>query len=208
MKNSVKRAAGGLVVIFAVAFVGLGAYLYGAPLYLQRSAVFSITTRPGFSLDEARNYYTVLSSCAAAFGLILGFAYYIHKLRVDKTGAEQERKRRRIDHLIKELETYDDLVDEILGFRISSVADLERTRSKISRSYETITTMLTHRTKLLGFSDEDAQTILRVHSFVEQNSLLMLADLQDLRREELSSVKNAYVDLIQEARKICYDKVC
>lgn len=202
------RTATGLLLIVAVSLALLVLYFYIAPVYVRRDAIFYVHERSGLSLNDARNYYTVLSSFIALLGLALGFAYYFHKLKVDRANAEQERKRRHIDHLIKELDTYDDLVDEIISRRISSATELARTRGKLSRSYETVTTMLTHKTKLLGFSDEDAQAIFRVHSFVEQNRLLMQADFDDLKNADLSSVKSPYVDRIQEARTKCYEKIC
>jgi hypothetical protein len=194
MKKTIAAGAIAAVIILIIAL-----YFYFSPVFIQPRK---------FSLDSARNYYTVLSSFVALLGIVLGFLYYIHKLGVDRKGAEQERKRQNLDYLIRELKTYDELVDEIIHFRFSNCDELEKIRGKISRSYETIILMLMHKTKLLGLNDNEAQTILRVHSFVEQNDILMKEQFDNLTKEKTLSVKSAYVDLFQEARKTCFEKIC
>ncbi len=195
-----KRIAAAIALVIVLLL-----YFYLSPVYFQGVRIFQPRH---FNLDGARNYYTVLSSFIALLGIILGFLYYNHKLEIDKRAGEQEEKRQNLNYLIKELDKYDDLVDEIIHFRPSNPIELDRIREKISRSYEKITTMLMHKTKLFGFNDKDAQAILRVHSFVEQNAILMQKRFEDLTKIELLSVKSSYVDLIQEARKACFEKIC
>lgn len=100
------------------------------------------------------------------------------------------------------------MVDDLIHYRFSNAVELTKIRGKISRSYETITVMLEHKDKLLGLNDENTKTILRVHSFVEKNEILMHNSFEDLEKEKLLSVKNSYIDLIQDARRVCFEKIC
>ncbi len=201
MNKKKKKSISCLAVFIVISLL----YFYFSPIYIEGLSIFQPRR---LNLSDARNYYTVLSSFITLVGLFLGYLYYIHKLKVDKETAELERKRQNLDYLIKAINNYNDWVDEIIHFRFSNSTELEKIREKISRSYETITTMLTHKTKLLGFNDENAQTIFRVHSFVEQNKILMQDSHQDLTKEKLLSVKSKYIDLIQDARQTCFEKIC
>lgn len=193
------------ITLLAAVIVILLVYFYFAPIYLQGLSIFS--PRP-LNLSSARDYYSVLSSFITLLALFLGYLYYIHKLQVDKEVAERDRKRKRLDILIEEINNYDNWVDELIHFRFNDDAELEKIRNKISRSNEKIVAMLMHKTKLLGLDDKNGRRIIRVHSFVEQNDILMQYDYRDLTKEKLLSVKNKYIELIQDARQTCFEKIC
>ncbi len=198
-----------LKTIFLCVVVGvvilLLLYFYFAPIYIKGT---SIINPRNLGLSDARNYYSVLSSFITLLGLFLGFLYYRHKTGIDKISAESERRRKRLDYLINELKNYDNLVDDLIHKRFSSASDLLKIRNRISRSYETIIAMLKHKISLLGFDEEEAMMILNVHSFVEKNEILMQRDFASLKYEELQSVKGDYIDLIQDARQVCFQKIC
>jgi hypothetical protein len=68
--------------------------------------------------------------------------------------------------------------------------------------------MLELNQKLLGLSEDDVRAILRVNSYVDKNNILMHDEFSLLNDERLLSVKDSYIDLIQDARRICFKNVC
>ena len=160
------------------------------------------------NLVSARNYYQVLSSIAGVIfsiaGLILGYVYYIHKIRTDEKNALTERKRIRIEMLINELRNYDELVNDFFSKGTQTIP-LKKIREKIVRSGDYISTMLNLGEALFGFSDEDIKKIIRVHSFIEQNNILMEDD--NLELIDLELIKNDYYDYLQAARLVCFNKL-
>ncbi len=196
--------AGLLLSIFLVCL-----YFYIAPVVARGLSVFRVRQ---LNLNAARNYYTVLSSWLTLIlgvtGLTLGFFYYKDKHRVDATITSIEKKRKRLDDLIKKIDSFDYLVDDVIHGRFKDANELKHLRSKISRSFEEVVIMLELSQKLLGLEEEDVKTILRINSFVDKNDIIMYANFDLLNEGVLLSVKDEYVDLLQDARRICFKKVC
>ena len=163
------------------------------------------------NLSDARDYYTILSSWITFFigvtGLILGFFYYRHKLQVNSNISSIERKRKRLDDLISKIDSFDNLVDNVIHRRFSNTKELKQLRCRISRSFESIEIMLELNHKLLGLDETDVKTILKVNSFVDKNDIIMHCNYTSLNEDILLTVKDAYVDLIQNARRTCYNRV-
>ena len=138
-------------------------YLFAAPILPKGIRAFPV---PNLDLNCSRDYYTLLSSSITfilgTIALILGYFYYKDKLKFETMISEIERKRKRLDDLILELESFDDGVDDLLHHRFKNAEELKQIRSRISRSFETIEIMLELSTTLLGLTDSDMQTIIKV----------------------------------------------
>ena len=165
-------------------------------------------------LQTARNYYQILSSVLTILfsivGLILGYFYYINKIETDANNAKRERIRKRLDSLIAELNEYDDLVNTIICLNVKDKDELKFIRNKINRSNEQISSQLEQGDTLFGLSKDEIKTIIRIHSFVEQNPFLMEVDYDELIKSDQSLIwiiKNDYTERMQEARRICYCKL-
>jgi hypothetical protein len=184
-------------------------YLFAAPILPKGIRAFPV---PNLDLNCPRDYYTLLSSSITfilgTIALILGYFYYIDKLKFETMVSEIERRRKRLDDLILEINSFDDAVDDLLYYRFKNPEELKQIRSRVSRSFETIEIMLELSTKLLGLTESDMQTIIKVNSFVDKNDLLMHTPYAQLDELSLSSLKDNYVDLIQDARRVCYKNVC
>lgn len=184
-------------------------YLYLKPVF----GVFPKISRMNIAtLDQARNYYTILSSTVSlivgTLGLVLGYFYYLSKYKNDCLAESIERKRKRLNDLIECINQFDEIVDNIIHYRFSSISDLKHLRNRISRKFEVVEIMLQLNKDLLGLQDEEVKTILRVNSFVEQNDIIMHINYEQINETVLFTVKDRYIDLIQEARRICYKNVC
>ncbi len=184
-------------------------YLSLAPILPNGIRAFVV---PNLNLDSPRDYYTLVSCCITFFlgsiGLVLGYFYYKDKRNFETLISEIERKRKRLDDLIRELNSFDNGVDDLLHHRFKNAKELTQLRNRISRRFETIVIMLELNTKLLGLTESDVQTIIKVNSFVDKNHTLMHAPYRQLDASSLSSVRDTYVDLIQDARRVCYKNVC
>lgn len=194
--------------IFTLAFLFF-LYFYVAPILTKGLNVFRIRN---LDLNSAKDYYTVLSSAITfllgTLGLILGYFYYKDKRKAESLISEIERKRKRLDDLITKIDSFDQAVDDVLHHRYSSPQGLKEMRNTISRRFETIEIMLDLNKELLGLEESDVKTILRVNSFVDKNEILMHLPHNELDDIALLSVKDNYVNLIQDARRACYRKVC
>lgn len=199
------------IFIFIILFLFFLFFLYlsAAPILPKGIRAFPV---PNLDLNSPRDYYTLLSSSITfilgTIGLILGYFYYKNKRKFETVISEIERKRKRLDDLIRELESFDDGVDDLLHHRFKNAEELKQIRSRISRSFETIEIMLELSTTLLGLTDSDMQTIIKVNSFVDKNDILMHTPYHQLDESSLLSLKDDYVDLIQDARRVCYKNVC
>ena len=208
MKNS-KITAGYVLLALAILILLPFGYLYLAPIIIKGPDVLRARR---LNLSNAKDYYAILSSWITFFvgfmGLALGYVYYRHKLGVDTENAANEKKRKRLDDLISKLNAYDALVDDILHRRFENAVALRQLRSKISRSFEEIVIMLELSQKLLGLNDSDVRVILRVNSFVDKDRTIMQDEINALSDDVLSLVKETYIDLIQDARRVCFNNVC
>jgi len=200
------RAITGYAVI-AVVMIGI-CYFFVAPIYEKGFSAFRVRR---LNLSTAKDYYAILSSwltfVLGISGLVLGYFYYHDKRNVDINIATIASKRKRLDDLISRIETYDSLVCDVIHHRFSNAKTLKHLRNRISRNFDTIEIMLDINKELLGLDDAEAKIILRVNSFVEKNDVIMHHDHSVLSENSLFSVRDEYVNLMQEAKRICFKKV-
>ena len=81
------------------------------------------------NLEYARDYYTIIFNffgvLIAFSGLVLGYFYYKSRLDFDKSISHRDRKRKHLDCLLKELNTFDDFVDTIICYRFREGDELK-----------------------------------------------------------------------------------
>jgi len=173
---------------------------------------FSIFCWWKMDLTRAKDYYGILTTFTTLIlgtaGLILGYFYYRDKNRTEQSLATLERKRKRLDDLIDKLDLFDSQVDALLLRQFKDENELFLLRNKITRSFETIVIMLEQNEDLLGLHKEDIREIIRVNSFVEKNDLIMRARVIEITPEVLHETREKYIDLIQNARRACFRRVC
>lgn len=162
-------------------------------------------------MTYARTYYQTLSSISGILfgmsGVILGCFYYFHKIETDKKIASRERQRKRVDTLIADLKTYDDLVCSVINKNFEKENELKLTRHRIIRIFDNISRQLEVGDALLQLKDDEIGIIMKVHSFVEKSPLLN-GDLSKINDEEsIWYLKDKYNALIHDAQKLCYIKL-
>jgi hypothetical protein len=182
---------------------------YLSPILARKISIFYWWR---MDLNKAKDYYGILTSfntlILGTAGLILGYFYYKDKNRTDQSLATIERKRKRLDDLIDKIDLFDSQVDALLQRQFKDENELFLLRNKIIRSFETIEIMLELNEDLLGLHKEDLRDIIKVNSFVEKNDLIMRARVIELTPEVLHETREEYIDLIQNARRACFRRVC
>ena len=210
MNNNDNKNWRRILIAISVFFIfSIMLYLYLAPVVYRGLDAFRMRD---LTLSSARNYYTILSATVTLavgfFGLLLGYFYYIDKQDVDKMSASLERKRKRLDKLIDLIDDYDGLVDKVINMRFSNAGELKHLRSMISRSFEEIEIMLDLKEKLLGLDNEAVLIILKVNSFIDKSEVIMHINYSDLSEEKMLTVRDDYINLIQDARRVCFSNIC
>lgn len=198
-------------ISFLIVFLAIFALITHFILYpLFFKDLNSIFTHQLDNLITARNYYSTISSIVTTFssfaGVTLGLFYYFHKKENDEKAGRNERIRTRIKLIIDQLNTYDSLVAEVILKRVENEKDLEKVRGKISRCPEIINAILENNEKLLNFKPNEVETIMKLFSFVEQCKYIMEEPHDIVSKGEIRDLKETYIDLLQETRKVCYLK--
>lgn len=142
-------------------------------------------------------------------GLLLGFYYYRSRIRFDKQSIEKEKKRYRLQELLEYINSYDLFVDDFLCFNFSDQNRLDLIRDKIGRSFEHIELSIDLNDKFFEFSDEEINSLVKFHSFVDSNELIMRKKYDELKlkTKDLQILKPEYVRLIQKARYVCLNNM-
>lgn len=195
-------------IVIIVIFFLLLLYLIVNPIIMTYDRV--LIPRKLYGLENARLYYTIINNVfgliITIMGLFLGYYFYKSRLEYDNTVATRERKRTHLNYMLKELNKFDSLVDNVLGFRFNNKESLNELRTKIDRRFENITVLLDENQKLIGLTNEELKIILKVNSFIDKNKVIMYEKYSKLNRKVMTQEKDKYIDLIQSARRVCYSK--
>lgn len=182
-------------------------YLF-SPLYWK--APSAIIFHKLHSLSDARNYYTVLSSVSSVLtgflGLALGYMYFVRRNEFEVKTSLTNRMRARIQLIIDQLNKYDEQVDEILSGRCTLDNDLERARGKIERLFEIVEILIDNNEKLLKFTMDEIKIVMAINSFVEQKPEIMELKGSELNKADLYAIRQTYIEMIQDARRMLFLK--
>ena len=164
------------------------------------------------SIDEWSDYYSAIASVfttfISLFALILGYIYYEHRILYEQKISKKERIRQRLSLILIELDKCDNYVSKILDMDIER-EDLNIIRSKISRSFETITALIDYNDKLLSLNDEEITKILRVDSFVDKSDIIMRYYYRELKDnpDKVMKEREDYLEILINAKRTCFEKM-
>lgn len=199
-----------VIILLVVISLSIIIYLLVVPAII--AAFTSLVPKPLRSLTEARDYYSTISSFVTVIvglcGLVLGYFYYANKKQVDSDTRERERRLQSMELLMKELNEYDKLVHSILDRNLKNGLELKKMRMEISRTFDRIISMLEYGDRLLGLDETETRVIIRVNSFVEQSDVLMKGGMGALKAENTYALKDRYLELIRDARRTCFMRLC
>jgi len=209
---SMKRGRGFFsFLLFLVVFV-FAVYLVFSPVFIKYYQSI-LLNRFSSSLEDARNYYSVVSSSfgviIGVLGLILGYLYYRNRNQFEAETKERENKRKHLKIFMAELNNYDKFVHKVLSISVRDEFELRGVRDEIDRSFDIIVSMLEGEEKLdlLGLTKEDVNEIIKVHSFVDKSSSISHCPHKDLDLNKLYPIKDQYIELIKKARQKCYIRI-
>lgn len=137
-----------------------------------------------------------------AIGLMPGYRYFDKRVIIDRKEAKDERARKRISYIYDELNNADKVTDLILNREVKNDDDLQKARAKLDKIFILITTYLDSNNSLLGFDSDELEIILTVHSFIIHSDIIFKIKYSDLSAEKIE-----YMNVIQEARTICIQKI-
>lgn len=162
-------------------------------------------------MEAGRNYYQILSSIFSIIfgiiGLVLGYFYYKDKKNFENNNLKNQSIRQRLELLLEELDKYDSNVLSIINNLCRDDHELTLARTLIKSSNEKIVVMLELNHILFELSNDEIKDILAIHSFIDNNVLIMEQTIEKLNKNNLDENRDVYLDLIRKARKICYCKV-
>jgi uncharacterized protein YuzB (UPF0349 family) len=196
-----------ILLILSIIIVGL-LILYALlrPLFYRIDAVLW-PVRP-ISLEEARNYYSVLSSFASVVfgfsGLLLGFLYFIRRQKFDLTNRKRDQLRKILDVLIDKLEFIDQACNKILTNCGSCVNDKSSLVADVKSAWNTFTSILENHNKFLEFNDTSIYEIVEVFSTVEKQ--ILLQDTSILSKQKLGELTHNYNYFMRRTRDILYSR--
>lgn len=197
-----------LATAFTVSVAGacgvLLLYLLLTPVVMKGRAAF----RPRvMNLNDARNYYTVLSAAVAsivgATGLVLGGVYYLHRLRWEDARSQRELKLDRLDDLIQRLEAIDEKVSEVLFLSGNHGSIVEHVH-KILQALSTVAELLDHAADLHVVGDEAIRAVVRFYSYIERPCRRLLEngpEAEQRRPGDRLFDPDEYADLLHDARR-------
>lgn len=200
------------IIIVLVIIILVALYLLINPLLIKPISVYY--PRYLANIDDAKNYYSLLSAffsvIVGLFGLTLGCFYYFNKKQTDKDVSEKDKKHKRIEALINELNTYNNYVLTVLCSNINNTNELTLLRAKLISCFDNIESMLQQNYTLYNLNEEDTKVILKVNSYIDKNPIIIhstFEQLKSIKSDELNKVKDDYYSLIKEARRVCYSKI-
>lgn len=186
-------------------------------LFLCLSTIFLIIFYFYFD-QELNDFYTTLGQLSltdwrsvahigyGALGLILGYWYFIRKVKLEDTNSKKDRARKRFSYLYEEYCRGDELVNEILDLEVLNENDLKKKRNQIDRLFLSINNYLDCNDSLLGFSSDELESLLAVHSFINSSEIIFEMKFDNLQKSDTANEYDKYCDVIQDARTICLQK--
>jgi len=196
-----------VLAIIGVAIVGLS-LMY----FVIRPVLFSIGSlnwpcRP-ISLEEARNYYSCLSSISASFigfsGLILGFLYFVGKQKFDKDNRRKDQIRKILDVVLSKTDSIDQLCNKILYNTALCVNDKKSIVADVTSIWRTLISIVENHSDSLQLKNDDTNSIVAVYSLIERE--ILNRDLTSITQKEQGKLHADYSNLMRQTRKVLYSK--
>lgn len=163
------------------------------------------------SMDGLRNLYTIIgtifSSLIGFMGLMLGYFYYIDKMKKDAAKSKKETKNIQIKELIEELKDYDRIADDLLLKNYTTEIELRRARSFLIKQYDIIETLLENNEILFEFTKNELSYFSRVYSLIEKSESLMRIPIEEYREISFCGQRDEYNDAFRKVIKNCYNKI-
>ncbi len=142
-----------------------------------------------------------------AIGLFLGYLFFNKRVTIDNRNLVNDRVRKRLSYIYDEFNRADTISEMILDITIRNDDDLNQARAGLDKKLTLINAYLDNNDKLLKFNAEELNSILKVHSFISNSEIIFSLDYKTLKKTDRSGERLRYLDIIQEARTICLQKM-
>jgi hypothetical protein len=137
-------------------------------------------------------------------GLLLGFLYFHGRKRFDAQNRKLDQLRNVLDRIIEKMDFVNQrTLDLILNYPDSN--SLKRNCiANITSSMQEVNLLLEHNCLVIGLSDEDLNTIAKVHSMIEKK--ILLTELSNESEKSIRSLEQKYSHLMRQARMTLYQR--
>ncbi len=156
-----------------------------------------------FLLVDFRNYYSIITGIT---GIFIGLFYYFHRLYTDHKNTRNSIFRQRLSLLLDELNTFDSYVDKFFNKDFSNQKELDAIRNKIARSFELVEIILKENLTALDLTGKEIDSILEPNSFIDNSTYITEVVFPELIFADLSDIKDAYIEKIKDAKRVCIIK--
>ena len=200
-----------IIIFIGIVGVLYFIYLLVSPIYYSNLSFF--IPRKLIDFEYACKYYSVLTSIFGVFlgllGLILGAYYYKNKNDIEDNRNQKEKQRNQLKTFIDQLKEVDKQVLELL-FTDLTQNELTVRRVKITSEFDKIVAVLNHGKDLLAFDESNIAVVLKVHSFVDRNYIIIESPYDQFHaigKENKYAALDIYQELINAAFTTCYSKM-
>ena len=160
------------------------------------------------TLEDARNYYTVISSVATTIlgflGIILGYIYFTKRIAIDKEFKKRQEQHRHLELLLNEIDNHDKTVYKILLNAIKDEKELHCTRGEIGRFFDNMTPILEDGKRICGLTEVAIEKTIEMHAYVDKSFILTRAGYSELNAATLEIAKESYCEKLSGAKNEIY----
>lgn len=150
----------------------------------------------GVSIQEV--FYLV----SVVVGGIFGPYYFFSRIQVEEKRDKEERRRNRVNQIIKYYDSFDELVRKLLCFDINNESELLALRLAIENSYSTMQKSLERNRICLEITNYQLKGLLGVISFVDKNLLIKQEKNPKLSTDSFIELVPEYQNLFRGAHDI------
>ncbi|MCP5245193.1 MAG: hypothetical protein H6937_04270 [Burkholderiales bacterium] len=170
--------------------------------------LYSIHTCKKISVFTLTEWQQIAIISYGGIGITLGFLYFVLKIIIDTENAKKDRIRNRLLYIHEELIQTDKLIEQILNFQINDENELKKIRFEINKKFSLlINNYIENNDKLIGFTNEELDSIIAVHSFVDKSKIISNEELNSLKESNVSAERLDYLDVFLEATTMCMQKL-
>lgn len=136
-------------------------------------------------------------------GTAYGLFYYFDKKDFEISKIIADNKISQLNTLLRYLGEHNQLVSKILFKELKDDNELNLIRYNIRNKIELVYLMIDKCNMTMKLTDRDIAIISNYHAFVDKNYLIMEANHDEIKDENLSFLLEPVQDLLCEAQRVC-----
>jgi len=144
------------------------------------------------------------------FGLVLGFFYFGHKIKIDNKNIKNEKINNHINNIFRQYEKIDDNLLLLFNKKYDTTGDLKTIRHKIIFFFDEINDIISYMEKNLNLTFDYCErlTISKLYAFIEKGPLIQ-ESFENLKtiEDDFDALIIKYMKLHTKVYKILYNNL-